>query len=1002
MSTIWDWITYKPSPLQRDPRAKDTQSDIRIGTVLQVNPEKMTCDISMDYIGVDLFRDVPLGFPFVTRRGFMGGMPEAGSKAILLLLPASNNSKLPIIISFLPPYFPVLAYNHDRVNLDREEVPGFSATKSEVRLRNQRLYPGELFLGSDQGSDIRIDDDIHITNQKLTEIQLRSSDQSIVLNSLQYYRATDASVKIEGMVTRYMETPYNSDGQLLDKSGNPHYNFGFDNFADTEARLTFTDSTRKSISAGASLVTPDLNQNFIMLDDGLFQWVRTLSGKTTIDDPYITEVAVEDLQRLKYASLPLTESRHMIKELGDGVLDQSYPFLQNDLDVRNSINGEILSILPSGTYLSKNIIESVQGTLVGYDFFGNPNNYGKVLRHELFTGPDTTAVNSREISIEGDNFPDFAKTRTWAVASMWKMPSTTSQTRFYVNKEGYISFHIGSTRPQIQHVFKTALADTLSQVAANPVGAGRSVEGSFGGSVRLLVEKDYKEESLELTALGRSFINLGCDDRTDYGFRPRTYMDGREVPVGVFEADELVRGRGGYTSNSERISLDMTTDGGLVLRIGKNSQNLVRKFRHNGYDAKGRTLNTDRYQTSKNLSKATFYTGGEDAYQFHDMSLPSIRNSYKFANPTPVISNTQQMASSLDAHLCGDAMLRIGADSIDNRSLVLDLAGALVAAIGKDSHDSRSIQAVLDGGIEIDVGRMGKTGNAIQGVLRGDVDLRILASNPHPNENGGGAEAPSAHKDKSGYGLTTSGFRHKLHKGSIKSSIEGTFDTNIQGSQKLKIGGVQSVSVNGDISHFTLGGYKLNIGNSAFALGNLNAYDVSAAVGTLRSSTLLGDIKSETKAGNIVVDTLLGNMDFKTKAGSITISTLAGNFDGSTILGNASISTKIGNASMTTNLGNVEVSTTLGNATFSTQVGVAALKSQILAQVVSEALVQINAKLTTVNSNIIQLGGPSSIHPVPKGDQLLMWLATHVHGTPGTPPVVPPTPALLSTVTLTS
>lgn len=170
----------------------------------------------------------------------------------------------------------------------------------------------------------------------------------------------------------------------------------------------------------------------------------------------------------------------------------------------------------------------------------------------------------------------------------------------------------------------------------------------------------------------------------------------------------------------------------------------------------------------------------------------------------------------------------------------------------------------------------------------------------------------------------------------------------------------------------------------------------------MRQGTLIGNLQLDTKAGNIVLDTLLGNLDFKTKAGNITVATLAGNFEGSTILGNAKISTQIGNASMTTSLGNVEVSTKLGNATFSTEIGVASLKSQILAEVVSQALVQINAKLTTVNSNLIQLGGPASIHPVPKGDQLLLWLMTHVHGTPGTPPVIPPSPAILSTVTLTS
>lgn len=1002
MDNIWSWISYKPSPYQADYKANDTQSQVKIGTVMRVNNEKMTCDVQYTYGGQDLMRDVPIGLPFATQRGFLGGMPEVGSKVVVSLIPVTDTNLTPIITAFLPPYFPVFAYNYDKMDTESAQVPGFRGTKNEVRLKNQRLYPGEIFISSDQGSDIRIDEDITLSNNKLSEIHLRGSDQSIVLNSLQYYRATDASVRIDGMVTRYVESPFNHEGVLLDKDGNPHENFGFDLESDAPKRLTVTNDF---INTAASLVTPDLEQNFIMLDDGNYNWVRSLSGKLTLDDPFLVsypdtmdqELSAQLSRELSYASLPLTESRFEIKELGDGLLNQSYPFLALDAESRLPNPTLPLSPLPPGVYLSKNLIESTQGTLVGYNFFDKPELYGKVLRHQLFDSPYTTAVHSQEIAIQDDVFPDFAKTRTWSVASMWKMPSSTSQTRFYVNKEGFVSFHIGSTRAQREHVFLAKSGNSINPVAVNPVGAGKSVEGSFGGSVRLVVEKDYKEESLELTTMGRSFLNLGCDDRLDYGYRPKTYLDNREVSVGVFEAEDLTNTR------SDRISLDMTTDGGIILRVGRNSEGLARRHRHNGYDAQGRVLNRERYQTSKNLHKVDgFYPKGDAPYQYHDMQLPSIKDSYEFASLTPVISNPDRMAASLDAHLCGDAMLRIGADSIDNKSLTLDLAGALVAAIGKDSHDSRSIQALLEGGIEIDVGRISKTGNAIQGILRGDIDLRILPSNPHPNEDEGGSNNPVQHTQKTGYGLTTEGFKHRLHKGSLKSSIEGGVTTHIQGPQTTRIGGGQSTNVSGDIETFTLGGYKVNIGNAGIVLGNTTAYEVAVAAGSMRQGTLIGNLQLDTKAGNIVLDTLLGNLDFKTKAGNITVATLAGNFEGSTILGNAKISTQIGNASMTTSLGNVEVSTKLGNATFSTEIGVASLKSQILAEVVSQALVQINAKLTTVNSNLIQLGGPASIHPVPKGDQLLLWLMTHVHGTPGTPPVIPPSPAILSTVTLTS
>lgn len=996
MSDFWNWYTSKPSVVRRDLHAGDTSSNVRIGTIVRVNNEKMTCDVQYTYGEQGIIADVPFSLPFATQRGFIGGMPEVGSQAVLLMVKNSQNEESPLIISYLPPYFPVYAYNNDKISSEASQIPGYRSTVPSKRLKNQRLYPGEIFISSDKGSDIRLDEDIILTNNKLNEIQLRGSDQSIVLNSLQYYRATDASIKIDGMVTRYMETTFDYEGNLLDKSGTVHDNFGFDPKSDKEKRLNYVLGY---LNSSTSLVTPDLNQNFIMLDNGNYSWIRTLSGKLTIDDPYLVaypqEISSEDKARIQrevsYSSLPLTESRFAIKEMGDSILNQSFPFLQTDAEVRSTDYSRPLSGVPKGAFVAKNLIESVQGTLVGYDFEGKPELYGKVLRHQLFLNQETTQVFSDEIAIEDDALPDFAKTRTWAVASMWKMPSTTNQTRFYVNKEGYISFHIGSTRSKREHIFLRADKDKVYPVDENPIGAGRSVEGSFGGSVRLLIEKDYKEESLELTALGRSFINLGCDDRTDYGYRPKTVLDGKEVQVGVFEANDLTN------KKSDRISLDMTTDGGIILRVGKNSGGLARRFRHNGYDPKGFTLNREAYRTSKNLNKdKSFYSSGDSVYSFHDMQMPSIKQGYKSASTRPVISNPNRMASSLDAHFGGDVMLRVGADPVDNKSVVMDLAGALVAAIGKDSHDSRSIQAVLDGGIELDVGKIAKTGHSLQGILRGDVDLRILASSPKNTQDNSN---PQHQHQNSGSGGSTEGNKAKLHKGSIRYNIEGNSLTKINGRQEINIGGDRYENIGGNEQSLALGNYKKTIGNSMLSK---TAYEMSAIQGSMRLTTNIGDIKLDTKAGDVIIDTILGKMDYKTKSGNITVNTLSGNFEGSSILGNVTISTSIGNAKLATSTGNVEVSTSVGNASLSTEIGTASIKSKILAEIISEAIVSVKANLFKIDSPVMLLGAEKATHPVPYGDQLLIWLSTHVHGMPGTPPVIPPTPALLSTTTFTS
>ena len=70
------------------------------------------------------------------------------------------------------------------------------------------------------------------------------------------------------------------------------------------------------------------------------------------------------------------------------------------------------------------------------------------------------------------------------------------------------------------------------------------------------------------------------------------------------------------------------------------------------------------------------------------------------------------------------------------------------------------------------------------------------------------------------------------------------------------------------------------------------------------------------------------------------------------------------------------------------------------------ASIVINAPAVTISGPSIALGGNgTAISPVPKGDLLLTWLASHIHGTgvgPTSPPVVPPPPTMLSIVTKTA
>ena len=69
--------------------------------------------------------------------------------------------------------------------------------------------------------------------------------------------------------------------------------------------------------------------------------------------------------------------------------------------------------------------------------------------------------------------------------------------------------------------------------------------------------------------------------------------------------------------------------------------------------------------------------------------------------------------------------------------------------------------------------------------------------------------------------------------------------------------------------------------------------------------------------------------------------------------------------------------------------------------------ITLSGTSVVLNAPSVSLGGSAAAHPVVWGDILMTWLATHTHlctapGAPSSPPVVPPPPAMLSTITKTS
>ena len=190
---------------------------LRVGRVDRVDNEKNNIAVTwLDYMGGHNL--IPISCAFASPRAFLGGMPQIGSVVICGFSKQTQTSGQPQIISYLSDgYRNALWYLLDRGNyentkkdmfdsaVDNNTVDAFIKEKINhiaIRRKRRKLYPGEIQGESDSGSELYLDNDLHLTNSGLEEIQLRSSDHHIISNSVNHTVITGAAKIKNGIITR--------------------------------------------------------------------------------------------------------------------------------------------------------------------------------------------------------------------------------------------------------------------------------------------------------------------------------------------------------------------------------------------------------------------------------------------------------------------------------------------------------------------------------------------------------------------------------------------------------------------------------------------------------------------------------------------------------------------------------------------------------------------------------------------------------------------------------
>jgi hypothetical protein len=787
----------------------------RLAKITRVDNERMVMDIEWLMRNTGLRTRIPIVFPTLTPRTFVGAMPEEGGIVACMCMPGSDD---PIPVGYLPANYRA-ALNFDELEpfVKLGEPPDGKMSLGKhimqgVRPKLRKLYPGEVLASAAGGAELFLSDDVVLESGSTSEFVIRSKDDTIYANSLNFHRSTDGARLWDGMIRRSVAMAYDHDGASIevDSKGNP---------------LNY-----KHLLPASQLLTET---------DGSMSWVATLQGV-----------------RLDDGGLPFVEVRRAISEMGDGALGLTEDNAGADLEsLHLGVGAETHQRLGY-------IIESTQGTLVGYDPLLSPDTYGKVLRPQIFEGPYDTFPTVTEIPITGQA-PHFSEVRLWAAASMWKMPMPWATTRSYVDKEGHVFLHVGASAELENSPFDPKVE--------HPLGGGRSVEANFDGSIKAVIGKNANdEESLIVDTLGKVTVHLGSNDGVPQNNGRMPTVDGKPHTVSGKNPrlDKSSKG-------AERISLQGTTDGGITLNVGRANAQVKRKHIKNGWSATGDA------PSSKNVRNAKREDHGEgDAwYRHHDLStvanLHGITDAYgkpiQVSSPTMV--DPDFIGQSLDAHFAGDAFLRLGRDTRDGKSLTLDAKGGLIFAVGAELRDNRSIIAGLDGGIEAAIGKNTQSGYSIQAYLEGGIRLHV----------GHG-------KDDKAFNVTYHSSVDTETEGDVTNAISGSLTETIGAQHDVTISGNDQWAIAGERNVVTRGKSVETIGMSTAA----PAKQISIGMGDYLLEIIKGNITERTKLGDVLVETLLGSITQKTKAGDILIETLLGNAKFRTALGNIVIETVVG------------------------------------------------------------------------------------------------------------
>jgi len=194
---------------------------VRIGRVLELDYDRYRMRIEWTQ-GSGSPAWMPISFAYAGPGGCLGMIPEEGAIGIFSFYDEGDGKGSPLACAFLPASLSAgLEFNSVKIDPD-------SVSNEDDNILNFRFRPllaGDMIMASPLGGQLFVNKHIEITDNSQDYILLRSSDQSIIQNSLNNFLFADGASVCAGPIIRNQLSIFDQDGKRLENTNGREMSF---------------------------------------------------------------------------------------------------------------------------------------------------------------------------------------------------------------------------------------------------------------------------------------------------------------------------------------------------------------------------------------------------------------------------------------------------------------------------------------------------------------------------------------------------------------------------------------------------------------------------------------------------------------------------------------------------------------------------------------------------------------------------------------------------------